>query len=313
VSSIHASGKDHRAATMAIASRYVIVSPVKDEAPHIALTLRSVVEQQVQPLRWVIVDDGSADGTAEIVERWALEHPFITLLRSGPGSVRNTGRAEVLAFNRGFDTLVGADFDFVVKLDGDLSFGSDYFEKLLERFDRDPALGIASGVYLEEGGDGEWRVVGMPSYHAFGASKVVRRRCFEEIGGFAVTPGWDTADEIRAWGRGWTTGHFRDLEVKHHKPEGSAMGFLRTSRMHGEIHYVTGGDPLFLLFKIMHRARLQPVILGALAVLFGYVSAVARQRPVLVSKREARNYRRLLRRRLWSAVRNPFDSTEFRI
>jgi biofilm PGA synthesis N-glycosyltransferase PgaC len=297
---------------MASFPRYVIISPVKDEARHIERTLRSITQQGVKPLLWVIVDDGSVDGTAEIVERWAVANPFIRLLRTPAAAARNTGRAEVLAFYRGYEALGGTDFDFVVKLDGDLSFGSDYFQRLLGKFLADEALGIASGVYLEEGSDGCWTVVGMPSYHAFGACKVMRRRCFDEIGGFALTPGWDTADEIRAWSRGWKTGHFRDLEVRHHKPEGSAMGLLRTSRMHGEIHYVTGGDPLFLLFKLLHRARLKPFLLGALAVLFGYVAALAKRTPLLVSRQEAANYRRLLRRRLWSVARNPCESTQFR-
>jgi biofilm PGA synthesis N-glycosyltransferase PgaC len=297
---------------MASLPRYVIISPVKDEARHIELTLRSVTQQSVKPILWVIVDDGSGDGTAAIVERWAVAYPFIRLLHTQVAAARNTGKAEVLAFYRGYEALAETDFDFVVKLDGDLSFGSDYFEKLFGRFLADSSLGIASGVYLEEGRDRSWMVIGMPSYHAFGACKVIRRRCFDEIGGFAVTPGWDTADEIRAWSRGWKTGHFRSLEVRHHKPEGSAMGLLRTSRMHGEIHYVTGGDPLFLFFKVLHRARLRPFILGALAVLLGYLAAAAKQTPLLVSRQEAANYRRLLRGRLWSVARNPFESTEFR-
>jgi biofilm PGA synthesis N-glycosyltransferase PgaC len=292
--------------------RYVIISPVKDEARYIELTLRSVTQQTLRPLVWVIVDDGSLDRTAEMVEGWAHANSFIRLLRTPAAGARNTGTAEVLAFYRGYEALAGTDFDFVVKLDGDLSFDSDYFQKLLGRFVADATLGIASGVYLEEGSAGSWMIVGMPSYHAFGACKVMRRRCFDEIGGFALTPGWDTADEIRAWSRGWKTGHFRDLEVRHHKPEGSAMGLLRTSRMHGEIHYVTGGDPLFLIFKLLHRARLKPLFLGALALLFGYVAAAGKRVPLLVSPHEAANYRRLLRRRLWSVAKNPFESTEFR-
>ena len=292
--------------------RYAVISPVKDEAAHIELTLRSVTEQTLEPVAWVIVDDGSTDGTPEIVRRYAARYPFITLVESARAGARNTGSAEIRAFYRGFGMLGDTDYDFIVKLDGDLNFRPTYFEALLERFAADPRLGIASGVYLEPGAAGRWKPVGMPSYHAFGASKVIRRACFEEIGGFALTPGWDTADEIRAWGRGWTTAHFKDLEVEHHKPEGSAMGFLRTSRMHGEIHYVTGGDPFFLLFKVLHRVRLKPFLFGALALCFGYTEAVARRKPRLVTPGEAATYRKILRHRLWTVARNPFASTEMR-
>jgi biofilm PGA synthesis N-glycosyltransferase PgaC len=293
------------------APRYVLISPVKDEGPHVELTLRSVTSQVLKPTRWVIVDDGSTDRTAEIVERYARDFPFITLLRNARAGVRNTGSAEVQAFYRGYDSLGQTEFDFIVKLDGDLSFAPDYFEKLLGRFTADERLGIASGVYLEADDDGTWTIVPMPSYHAFGACKVIRRACWDDIEGFASTPGWDTADEIRAWNRGWKTGHFQDLEARHHKPEGSAMGALKTSRMHGEIHYVTGGDPLFLLLKVVDRVRARPFLFGALALLFGYAHAVATRKRRLVNSGEAENYRSVLRQRMWRVAKRPFDSTEF--
>jgi glycosyltransferase involved in cell wall biosynthesis len=285
---------------------------VKDEARHVELTLRSVIGQTLKPALWVIVDDGSTDGTAEIVERYTRDCSFIRLVRSARRGDRNTGSAEVQAFYRGYQLLGQTEFDFIVKLDGDLSFEADHFEKLLGRFWSDERLGIASGVYLETDNEGEWKIVAMPSYHAFGACKVIRRACWEDIGGFALTPGWDTADEVRAWNRGWRTRHFTDCEARHHKPEGSAMGYLKTSRMYGEIHYVTGGDPLFLLLKVVDRVRLKPFLFGALAMLFGYAHAVATRQPRLVSRGEAEHYRSLLRQRMWRFAKRPFASTEFR-
>jgi glycosyltransferase involved in cell wall biosynthesis len=289
-------------------SRYVLITPVKDESRHIELTLRSVTAQTCPPALWVIVDDGSSDGTAEIAERYAARHSYIRVQRTPNAGARNLGSAEILAFYRGLETVRGVDYDFIVKLDGDLEFEPDYFERLLAKFAADPKLGIASGVYLEQDADGSWRVVGMPAYHAFGASKVMRRRCFEDIGGFALTPGWDTADEVRAWSFGWTTSHFRELEVRHHKPEGSASGLLKISRMHGLIHYVTGGDPLFFIFKAVHRARLKPYVLGSLALTYGYIQAVVTRRPRLVTDEQAAAYRRIMRERLWRFARKPMSS-----
>jgi hypothetical protein len=188
--------------------------------------------------------------------------------------------------------------DFIVKLDGDLSFEPDYFEKLLGRFEADERLGIASGIYLETDATGSWKPVKMPSYHAFGACKMVRRTCFEQIGGFLTMPGWDTVDEIKALNQGWTTTHFPDLRAKHHKREGSAMGSLPTSAFHGEIYYVTGGDPLFLLFKVLHRMKARPFVISGLALMAGYIRALITRKPRLVNREEARCYRRLLRQRL---------------
>ena len=283
--------------------RYVVVSPVKDEERYIDETLRSMTRQTLLPLSWVIVDDGSKDRTATIAASYARNHAFIRLVKSERRGPRATGSAEVHAFNQGYELLRDTNHDFVVKLDGDLSFEPEYFEQLLQRFMEQPTLGIASGVYLELKDDGAWKPVKMPSYHAFGACKVVRRACFDAIGGFLAMPGWDTVDEIRALGLGWTTGHFPALHAKHHRPEGSAMGLLKTSAMHGEIHYVTAGDPLFLILKVLHRLTVAPFVFSGLALLFGYLRALVRRRPTLITHTEAGMYNQMLRQRIWSKAR----------
>jgi biofilm PGA synthesis N-glycosyltransferase PgaC len=277
---------------------YLIVSPVKDEARHIALTLESVAAQTCPPLRWVIVDDGSADATASIVEEFATKCPYIQLVRRERGRERQTGVAEVHAFNHGFAEAANLPFDCVVKLDGDLSFEPDYFEKLLEEFEADPKLGIASGVYSERRGD-QWVKIPMPGYHAAGASKVVRRQCFEQIGGFVAERGWDTVDEIRAMYAGWETRHLSHLEIKHWKLEGSGMGFWHTGVMHGEIFYRSGGGVLCFSVKLLRRLMQKPAGVAAAALFLGFVRAAIRRAPLLVSKEEAMLYRRLL----WSRAR----------
>jgi glycosyltransferase involved in cell wall biosynthesis len=277
---------------------YVVVSPVKDEDRYVEQTLRSMAAQTVRPAAWVIVDDGSSDHTADIIRQWANRTPFIRLVQHPHSGRRQPGSAVIRAFSYGYALLADQPHDIVVKLDCDLSFEADYFEKLLGRFAEDPTLGIASGVYLEEDGAGSWKPVPMPAYHAFGASKVVRRKCYADIGGFVTAAGWDTVDEIRALARGWRTGHFADLGVRHHKREGTGIGQLRTSRMHGEIYYLTGGDPLFFAFKVLHRLAERPLFLNAAALSYGYFSAAVVRRPRLVTHSEARAYRRLLRQRL---------------
>jgi poly-beta-1,6-N-acetyl-D-glucosamine synthase len=287
------------------AARYVIVSPVKDEARYVERTLESVVHQTLKPVTWIIVDDGSHDSTPEIVRTYQRKHPFIRLVRSPTNGPRRPGSGVIHAFNLGYAALDTADYEFIVKLDCDLSFERDYFETLIERFGRDERLGIASGVYSEVDQQGRAVLVKMPSYHAFGACKVVRRACFEDIGGFVAARGWDTVDEIRAMSKGWKTTHFADLETRHHKLEGSGIGTLQTSRMHGEIFYATGGDPLFFVFKALQRLATQPYVMGGAALIAGYLGALLGRKPRLVTKAEARAYRTLLRQRLWSRDRRP--------
>lgn len=286
--------------------RYIIVSPVKDEENYVELTLRSVISQTLKPVLWVIVDDGSKDRTPEIIQRYLSKNPFIQLVHNPQAGVRQPGSAIIRAFNCGHESIGRSDYDFIVKLDCDLSFGEDYFENLLVRFRDDLRLGVASGVYLEMGEDGTWKEVVMPSYHAAGACKVIRKKCFEEIGGFIVAAGWDTVDEIRAMTLGWKTGHFIDLQMKHHKPEGSGIGTIRTSVMHGEISYLTGGGKLFFLLKVLHRMRSKPYVIGAMALSWGYMKAIWKRKTSLVTEAEAKCYQDLLNKRLQAKAKALF-------
>lgn len=287
-------------------ARYVIVSPVKDEERYVELTLRSVTGQSLKPVLWVIVDDGSKDGTLAIIRRYLDSNPFIRLVCNPGARTRQTGSAVIRAFNLGYKSIGRTDYDVIVKLDCDLSFGSDYFEKLIERFAGDPKLGIASGTYLDQGHTGEWKQVTMPAYHAAGACKVIRRECFEEIEGFVVAAGWDTVDEIRAMTRGWKTMHFQDLQMKHHKREGSGVGVIKTSIMHGEIYYLTGGSKLFFLLKMIHRIGTKPYGSAALALLRGYCKSMWEGKKLLVTETEARCYRSLLHGRMLGQARKLF-------
>ncbi len=283
---------------------YVIVTPVRDEARYIASTLESVKAQTHRPLHWIIVDDGSTDRTPDILRAHTQDLPWITVVSTGSAQ-RQLGSAEVLAFQHGMAALDPAlDPEFIVKLDGDLRLPPDYFERLLQRMVADPDWGIASGVYCERKPDQPgWTPIPMPAYHAAGASKVMRRRCYEQIGGLVARKGWDTVDEIRAGLLGWRTGHFDDIRFQHLKPEGMAMGTLRTHVFHGEIYYQTGGGIVFLLAKVAHRMVAgHPLILGGLAMLRGYIVPLLLRRPRLVTREEARFYRAMLNSRLASPV-----------
>lgn len=280
------------------ATVYVIISPIKDEAVYIEQTIQSVINQTVKPKLWLIVDDGSADRTPEIIESIAKQVPWISLMYSGNQGKRNTGSAEAIAFKVGYESVKAMNFEYIVKLDGDLRFEEHYFERIFKEFDRDPKLGIASGIYLENVGE-DWRPVAMPDYHAAGASKVVRRACFEAIGGFITQPGWDTVDEIRAWNAGWRSRHFDSVEFLHLRNEGSGMGQGKTFVMHGEIFYLTGGAFRFLALKALYRTiSNQSYRLAGGAMLLGYLKLLIRNRKRLVTTEERRIYHSVLKERL---------------
>jgi poly-beta-1,6-N-acetyl-D-glucosamine synthase len=282
--------------------QYVIITPVKDEEKYIERTLSSVMSQSILPLRWIIVDDGSSDKTVEIINKITETVGWINLVKNGPRISRNTGVAEVVAFNSCLEMVWSMDFEFVVKLDGDVLLCHDYFERIMEKFDSDEYLGIASGAYLEDHGKG-WRPVILPLYHAAGASKIIRKKCFTSIGGFCESIGWDTVDEIKAQYLGWRTQHFPEIRFFHLKNEGSGMGNVKTSVMHGEIFYLTGGRLLFFLFKFVKRALFgRPLLISGIMMMNGYLKSMLTRKSLLVSKDEAKTYNQLLANRFYQGV-----------
>ena len=281
--------------------RYVIISPVKDEVRYIEETIRSVMNQTVKPAQWVIVDDGSEDGTSDLIRKYSESCPWIRTLRIDRDARRFPGSAVIRAFDEGYRTI-DRPFDFIVKLDCDLRFEPRYFERLFDEFQKNPRLGIASGLYVEKH-KGKWRPVSLPDYHAAGASKVVKRLCLEQIGGFIPERGWDTVDEIRSWSRGWETRHFPDIVFDHLKNEGSGIGKLRTNVMLGEISYLVGTSRVFFAAKVGHKMFIGwPIFMAGLLMLFGYLKSSILRRKLLVTREEAVMYKRLLLGRLLRGV-----------
>jgi poly-beta-1,6-N-acetyl-D-glucosamine synthase len=284
-------------------NRYVLITPVKDEAKYIKETLESVMQQTVKPCKWIIIDDGSKDDTSQIVREYVKFNDWIKLITANKSTARYPGYPVVSAFILGYNSLDAEEYDFIVKLDGDLKFSEDYFEKLICKFNSNDRLGIASGVYLEKV-DERWEIIDMPGYHAAGASKFIRKECFIQIDGFLPSLGWDTLDEIKARARGWETGHFSDIPFYHLKKEGSGIGALRTCVVHGRIFYLTGGKAYFFIIKAIKRMIVdRPPVIKGMLMAWGFFKAALLREKRLVNSEEALLYNKLLAERLSSKTK----------
>src|SRR5947209_943053 len=130
---------------------YVLISPARNEGKFIATTIESVAQQTYLPLKWVIVNDGSTDSTAEIVAPFAEKYPWLELVNLPVRKERNFA-AKVYAFNAGLERVKDLNYEVVGNLDSDVSLDTDNFEFLLTRFKEDPRLGVAGTVFKEENG-----------------------------------------------------------------------------------------------------------------------------------------------------------------
>lgn len=252
--------------------RYVVVTPVRDEENYLPLTIESMVRQTILPQQWIIVNDGSKDRTGSIIDEAANRYPWIRAVHRQDRGFRKWGGGIIEAFYDGYHALDCTDWEFMSKLDGDLSFEPNYFESTFQKFQGDEKLGIGGGVlYHDENGR---RVLeNHPKFHVRGGVKIYRRACWEAIGGLWVGPGSDTIDEVKANMLGWTTSSFFDIHMTHHRFTGASWGRWGGLVKDGKIDYVSGYHPLFLIAKSLVRLVRRPYFLGSFALVYGYVSA----------------------------------------
>ena len=266
--------------------RYALVTPARNEADNLPRLATSVEHQNVPPAAWVIVDNGSTDATAEIARGIAAKNRWASVI-SAPGERAATrGGPIARAFATGVQHLPAVDV--IVKLDADISFRPDHFERLMQRFGDDPSLGIASGTCFELD-RGTWRPIYNSRNHVRGAVRAYRAACLAEIAPLEERMGWDSIDEMKAKIRGWRTMSFGDLPFFHHRTVGERDGSFGAWRAQGDLAHYLGYRPSYFLFKTLFRSVRQP---AAVAMLSGYCTATVRRHPRYADE----DVRRALRR-----------------
>jgi len=257
---------------------YVLITPARNEVQFIGLTLQSVVAQTIRPVKWVIVSDGSTDGTDDLVRWYAARNSWIELVRMPERQERHFA-GKVHAFNAGYDTVRHLTFDVMASLDADISLGPDYFEFLLDKLAGNPELGLVGTPFLN--GDlqsYDYRFVSIE--HVSGACQVFRGECFEQIGGYVPVKGGgiDHIAVITARMKGWKTRTFVERHCLHHRTMGTAEHSALMARFRtGAQDYALGSHPLWHLSRTAYQMTKKPYILGGLALGVGYFQAMLRR------------------------------------
>lgn len=281
-------------------SNYVVITPAKDEERHIGATIDSMLDQTILPSLWVIVDDGSTDATPQIIDEVVKRIPWIRLAQTNRRTSRFPGADVVNAFLFGL-SQVHVDYDYIVKLDADLEFRDEYFEKLLDAFKLDPRLGIAGGVCAHRVRNSAV-IDETPEYHVRGATKMYRKECYQQIGGLVPAMGWDGIDEMKALSLGWRTRSIPELVIIHSRITGSATGLLRYAWRWGKSMHFMGYHPLFALASCSKRIWKQPFLLFGISMLAGYVYSAASNDPLLEDRDLRIFIRDFQRRRITSGI-----------
>src|SRR5215472_9496462 len=231
---------------------YVLVTPARDEVRFIESALRSVVAQKVRPIKWVVVSDGSTDGTDEVVEKYSLEYSWIELIRI-PHRMGRDFAGKVHAFNAGYARLKNLPYHAIGSMDADISFDADYFSFLLGKLAEDSRLGLV-GTPFEDG-----------SHQTYD----YRFTSIEHVSGARM--------------KGWKTRTFTEKVCQHHREMGTAVcGGLGARFRQGIKDYAFGAHPVWEWFRFAYQMTRRPWLLGGLALASGYLWAAMQrlERPI---------------------------------
>jgi len=254
---------------------YVLITPARNEEAFIEGTIVSMVAQTARPLRWVIVSDGSTDGTDAIVKRYAAQHAWIELVRLPERRDRQFA-AKARAFAAGYERMQDLAFDLVGNLDADITLPPDFYAFLLERFAERPKLGVAGTPFVEDAtkpGEHSYAHGAANLTHVSGACQLFRRRCFDEVGGYVPIKGgaidWIAVTTARM--KGWETRTFLERVCFHHRKIGTGNHSPLVAKFHyGRKAYYVGGHPVWETLRGLFQMRESPWIVGGLYHIAGY-------------------------------------------
>ena len=286
--------------------KYILITSARNEEAFVTKTLDSVAAQTQLPERWVVIDDGSSDRTAEIVAGYAQKFPWITLIRNPKREGRNFA-AKANAVNTALATVQGIDFDVLGNLDADVSFPPEYMEFLMGKFSADPKLGVAGTPFTQAGGYDSTKDSFEGENFVAGPIQLFRRDCFREIGGYTASPagGVDWIAVMTARLKGWTARSFAEKRFHHYRSMGTAeRGKLAALFSYGQKDYYLGGSPIWELFRCTYQMAKKPYLGGGLALFFGFSWATMRRMPRPVSDELMRFHRQQQMKKLRAIFRS---------
>ncbi len=243
---------------------YIVVTPCKNEGENLPDLIESMVAQTIRPVIWVIVDDGSTDDTQNIIEDAMKAHGWIQSIRLD-SEVRDLGLHLAGIIKKGFSYAVSycrgheIGCDYLGNLDGDLTLPPTFYENLMREFEKDSTLGVASG--------GTEHIIGDHIVHAkvsvsepSGGHMLIRRKCFDEIGGIPLSYAVDSVIKAKARIRGWNTKRFEEnvaTEIRDvHAAEGYWKGFVHK----GEASHYLNSNPIHVMARVVMYSLRKPIL-----------------------------------------------------
>ncbi|PSR15355.1 MAG: glycosyl transferase family 2 [Bacteroidetes bacterium] len=283
---------------------YAVIIPVYNEELYLAAALDSLMAQSLLPSQVIIVNDGSTDGTPAIIAQYSQQYSQLKVVHKQEKKTYRIGGTVVENFQLGYAALQ-PDFEFVVKLDADITLPVHYFATIAQHFSSRPKLGLAGGKQLMlKNKEWVYEPIGDPD-HVKGPCKSYRKACLESMKGLRPTIGWDSADEMLAQFYGWEVLVDDQLLIHHHRLTGTNTGQFAVRRRIGHGFYRIRYGFFVSAFSALKSAlRTPPYLVSGIAIFLGYLEAWIRRDTFAVTEEEGQYIRQFRWQRMLKKLKN---------
>jgi glycosyltransferase involved in cell wall biosynthesis len=258
------------------------VSPSRNEEKFLPKVIKSVNKSSLRPALWVIVDDNSADKTQKILQDATKKYRYIKILRLNNRSYRNDFNYSYVC-KIGFDYAIQLsqeneiDWEYIFLLDADTIVERTYFDNIINKMEKDPKIGIASGdIYVLE--NGKIKIIKISRNQPSGTARIWRKNCFNQTGGYSITQASDSVSIIKANLKGWKTVRFQEPRAYQLRETYSAKGLWKGYIIRGEISYYLCFHPLSVLVRGL-SFMIKPKFYLVIPYFKGYLESMIRKEP----------------------------------
>ena len=278
----------------------------------------SITAQTLRPALWVIVDDGSTDKTGEIMAEAEKNCGWIKGIHLEEHK-EYMGTHIAYVCNKGFEFAEGycneedISYGYIALVDADNILEAKYFEKLIEEFEKDEELGIASGnntfadietilddlraenpnvTVMDKEFWQSWdspftQIQNSREDLPMGSARLWHRECFEETGGYLPVALPDSVSNAKAKMKGWRTRRFMDIRIIERQGL-KKQGLWKGAKEKGESLFFMGQPLSFAVLKAVNYSLKRPYYTG-MAYFYGYTKSLV-WRKERIDDEEIRKY-----------------------
>ena len=278
---------------------YIII-PFHNEEKYIESTVKSIVEQSYPVKKLLLVNDNSKDQSSSKIDIYLKEYSWISKIDINSNNNHIPGKKVINAFNQGLK-IMDSNYDIICKFDADIILPKNYLEKVILEYNKDPLVGMVSGILHIKKND-KWIFEKVSSKkHVRGPIKSYKKECFKEIGGLKESIGWDTVDVLLAKYNKWKVVTNENLIVKHLKPTG--LNYNKSAKyLQGEALYKMRFGIVLSLLSAIKRAYNLRSITYLIFIKIGYIIAVFNAKKRMVSEKEGVFIRKIIWKNIFKKV-----------